>query len=106
MSTELSLPFFTLLFLLVIGLSLIRTTLAVVERRLRALWQVEAKLDLLLQHANIQFDPYKSLPAEVTEAVRHGERVRAIKLYRDASGAGLKEARDFIDEALRRGAKT
>ena len=105
MSTELLLPI-VLLILLIAGLSMIRVTLAGIEKRLRVLWRVEAKLDLLLQHANIQFDPYKSLPFGVTEAMRRGERVRAIQLYRDASGAQLKEAVDFIDEALRRAART
>jgi hypothetical protein len=105
MSTDLLLPFITVFTLLVVGFSMMRITLASIDRRLRALWRVEAKLDLLLQHANIQFDPYKSVPAQVSEAMRQGERLRAIKLYRDASGAELKEAVAFVDEALRRAAK-
>jgi hypothetical protein len=104
MGTEFLPPFIALFILLVIGFSMTRITISAIEQRLRALWQVEAKLDLLLQHAGIQFDPYKNLPAAVTDAMRRGERLRAIKLYRDASGAQLKQAVDFIDEALRRGA--
>lgn len=106
MSTELLLPFIALFIPLVIGLSMVRVTTSTIEKRLRALWQVDAKLDLLLQHAGIQFDPYRNLPAAVTDAMRQGERLRAIKLYRDASGAELKEAVDFIDEALRRAPTT
>jgi len=95
-------PFIALFILLVIGFSMIRIVLAGVDRRVRALWQIEAKVDLLLQHAHIAFDPYRSLPAGVMDAMRQGERVRAIKLYRDASGAELKKAVDVVDEALRR----
>ena len=102
MSTEL-LPFFIILVVfLVLGFATLRVVLSVVEKRSRTLWRVEAKLDLLLRHAQIDFDPYKNLPAEVIDAMRRGERIRAIKLYRDSSGAPLREARDLIDEALRR----
>ena len=82
--------------------SLIRLVVSAIERRGRVLWQVDAKLDLLLKHAGLEFDPYKSLPRNVVDALQRGERIRAIKSYRDATGAGLKEAKDFIEEAQRR----
>ncbi len=41
-----------------------------------------------------------SLNPEQTEAIRsalaEGQMLQAIKLYRDATGAGLKESKDFI----------
>jgi ribosomal protein L7/L12 len=45
-----------------------------------------------------------NLPAAITDAMRRGEKIRAVKLYREATGVPLKEAVDFIDEALRRAA--
>jgi ribosomal protein L7/L12 len=33
----------------------------------------------------------------IQEAIFSGQKIRAIKLYREASGAGLKEAKDFIE---------
>jgi hypothetical protein len=66
-------------------------------------YRVEAKLDLLLEHANIKFDPYAKLPHEIVDAVRAGQKIQAIKLYRESTGVGLKEAKDFIEEFQRRG---
>jgi ribosomal protein L7/L12 len=38
---------------------------------------------------------------EILELLRDGQKIRAIKLYRDRTGAGLKEAKDAV-EALAR----
>ena len=34
----------------------------------------------------------------ISSAVSHGNTIEAIKLYRDATGKGLKDAKDFIEE--------
>jgi hypothetical protein len=65
-------------------------------------YRVEAKLDLLLKQANIKFDPYANLSREIVDAVRAGQKIQAIKLYRESTGVGLKEAKDFIEEFQRR----
>lgn len=76
--------------------------LVAIERRIAALWRVDAKLDLLLEQAGIEFDPYKELPRQVTEALQRGEKIQAIKHYREATGVGLKEAKEFIEEIQRK----
>lgn len=38
-----------------------------------------------------------SLPAEVLEALHQGQTIEAIKLLRQATGLGLKEAKDAVD---------
>ena len=48
------------------------------------------------------WDPYAKVPREIAEAVRAGQKIKAIKLYRQSSGAGLKEAKEFIEEVQRR----
>jgi hypothetical protein len=68
--------------------------------------RVEAKINLLLEHAGIEFDPYKSLPQEAADAIGRGEKIRAIEIWRSATGASLKEAKDFIEEVQRRIAVT
>ena len=40
------------------------------ERRLDALLRVEAKIDLLLERAGIEFDPYRRFPQEVVGGPR------------------------------------
>jgi hypothetical protein len=74
-----------------------------IEKWRDTLSRVEAKINLLLEHAGIEFDPYRGLPQEVADVVRRGEKIRAIELWREATGASLREAKDFIEEVQRRG---
>ena len=72
--------------------------------------QTEKKLDALLKNAGIQYAPYANVPvsardalrnanapAAVLDAIRNGNMIHAIKLYRESSGAGLKEAKDIVE---------
>jgi hypothetical protein len=72
------------------------------DRPGRALARLEAKLDALLKHHGIRFDPYADVPAPVLDALRRGRKIDAIKEYRAATGAGLQEAKDFVEELQRR----
>ena len=72
------------------------------ERQVRALSRLEAKLDALLKHEQIQFDPYSNVPPPVLDALRRGKKIEAIKEYRLATGAGLKDAKDYVEEVQRR----
>jgi len=73
-----------------------------IERRICALSRLEAKLDLLLIHSGLEYDPYAHLPPAVIESVQAGRKIEAIKRYREETGAGLKDAKDFIEEVQRR----
>jgi Ribosomal protein L7/L12 C-terminal domain len=73
-----------------------------IRSRIAVLSRMEAKLDLLLKQANIKFDPYASVPLDIVQALRAGRKIEAIKLYRQASGVGLKEAKDYVEEVERR----
>src|SRR6516225_8224208 len=102
--------------LLVVVIGSVRVILDDIQSRLRTLWRIEAKLDLVLKLAGVEFDPYKNFPPEVTQALqqmmaseansrgRKKERVRAIYLYRKATSVNVKDAREFIDEVERRAA--
>jgi ribosomal protein L7/L12 len=57
---------------------------------------VESKVDAIIDHLGVDFKPYKNTPKNVITALKNGERVKAIKLYRQFSGAGLKEASAVI----------
>jgi ribosomal protein L7/L12 len=91
--------FIVLALILLIGIG---ARLNVMQSRIGALFRIEAKLDLLLEQANIKSDPYANVPREIAEAVRAGQKIKAIKLYRETAGVGLKEAKDFIEEVQRR----
>src|SRR5262249_14105583 len=75
--------------------------LASLERRIGALSRIEAKLDALVTHAGIDFDPYDQVPQAVVEALRRGEKIQAIKLYRESTGVGLREAKEFVEDLQR-----
>jgi hypothetical protein len=77
--------------LMALGLILlfaIRVRLDGLQSRIAAVTRVEAKL--------IKFDPF----AHVSE-LRANRKIEAIKLYRQATGVGLKEAKEFIEEVQR-----
>lgn len=90
--------------LLIVGIIVAAIVLRMtsVERRLGALSRLEAKLDALLKHHGIRFDPYAEVPPTVLDALRRGKKIDAIKEYRAATGAGLQEAKDFVEEVQRR----
>jgi len=88
--------------LVLILLASIGARLNGIQSRIAVLFRIEAKLDLLLKQANIKFDPYTNVSREIAEAVRAGQKIKAIKLHRQSAGVGLKEAKDFIEEVQRR----
>ena len=83
-------------------LMLVLFQLSEIQKRMAALGRVEAKLDRLLENAGIRYDPYAELMPQVAEALQRGNKIEAIKHYREATGAGLKEAKDFVEEVQRR----
>ncbi len=66
------------------------------ERRFRML---EAKYDMLARHVGLDTTTDASVPsAEVQLLARTpGQKIAAIKLYREQTGAGLKEAKDAVE---------
>jgi ribosomal protein L7/L12 len=88
--------------LILVALNAIAARLRAIESRIGALSRVEAKLDLLVQNANLKYDPYSGVSRDVVEALRRREKINAIKLYRQSSEVGLKEAKDAVEELARR----
>ena len=65
--------------------------------------RLERKVDFLLRELNLvereeaallDFDPDLT---EVAALVRQNRKIEAIKLYRELTGAGLKEAKEAVD---------
>jgi ribosomal protein L7/L12 len=57
---------------------------------------IENKVDAIIDHLGVDFKPYKNTPDDIMTALKNGERIKAIKLYRQFSGVGLKEALEII----------
>ena len=72
------------------------------RKRTRRLGRIEAKLDLLMRNAGIEFGPYEGLPAQVVDALNRGDKLEAIKFYCSAAGVSLKEAKNLIEDIQRR----
>ncbi|MGW1887057.1 ribosomal protein L7/L12 [Streptomyces sp. NPDC001970] len=72
---------------------------AVVENRIsrldRRIGAIERKVDLVLEHLGIR-DTGPEL-ARVAGLVREGRKIEAIKVYRQLTGAGLKEAKEAVE---------
>jgi ribosomal protein L7/L12 len=60
--------------------------------------RVEAKLDLLLKHAGLAYDPRAGVPPGVEDALQRGKKIEAMQLYSKATGLSLQEAKDYVDE--------
>jgi hypothetical protein len=84
------------------AIAIVLVRLSAIERRLTRLSRMDAKIDALLGNAGIHFDPLQDVPADVREALERGETILAIQRLRQATGAGLKEAKEFVDEVRRR----
>ncbi|MEY9928788.1 ribosomal protein L7/L12 [Catenulispora sp. GP43] len=76
-----------------------------VEMRLAA---IEEKLDRLLAHLGLDGDgPATAVPgrteaqanteAQVSALILAGKKIQAIKAYREATGQGLKDAKDAVE---------
>ena len=80
-----------------LGIVLVLIRLSSFERRLDRLARLDAKVDALLKAAGVEFDPFRDVPPDVREALERGETILAVKRFRQATGAGLKEAKEFVD---------
>jgi ribosomal protein L7/L12 len=65
--------------------------------------RLERKVDFLLRELNLVEKEEATLPdfgpvlTEVAELVRQNRKIEAIKLYRELTGVGLKEAKEVVD---------
>jgi ribosomal protein L7/L12 len=64
--------------------------------------ELEERLQFLYRRLNIDYMSPGSDPAlapQVQEALRRGNKIEAIKIYRELTGVGLAEAKQAIDRA-------
>ena len=64
--------------------------------------ELEDKLNFLYQRLNIEFLDPNSDPifsSQVQDALRRGNKIEAIKIYRELTGVGLADAKSAIDRA-------
>lgn len=77
---------------LIVGIGTVESRISRADRRVA---RVERKLDLIIDHLGLaEAEPWRD---DVSRLVRDGKKIEAIKTYREATGAGLKEAKDAVD---------
>ncbi len=99
-----------LLALLLFGV-MVFTLFTIIQRLdliLRQLLLLQRKADQALTHAGIQPTPeHIPLSERVKElAAQPGQKIYAIKAYREETGAGLAEAKDAVEEWIRERARS
>lgn len=75
-------------------IQLLRSRINELEDRLNFLYR-----QLNIEYANPNSDPIFS--TQIQEALRRGNKIEAIKIYRERTGVGLAEAKEAIDRAER-----
>jgi hypothetical protein len=79
-------------------LSLLRSN----ERLQKGLLDLEIRLHKLQAHIGFVADPHPPITDDVKVLARTpGSKIAAIKLYRQQTGAGLKEAKDAVERMER-----
>lgn len=67
--------------------------------------RLERTVAYLMEHLklieNEGFRPRNTLPPQILELIQRGKKIEAIKLYREHTGVGLKEAKDAVEELAR-----
>ncbi len=64
--------------------------------------ELEDRLEFLYRRLNIEYADLNSDPVlspQVQDALRRGNKIEAIKIYRELTGVGLAEAKQAIDRA-------
>ncbi len=88
-----------MVFLIPLGLIALIAVLAAPHRKIvqleRRLARMERSLDAVLAGTGVR--PPDAEFGPVAKYLVEGKKIRAIKAYREQSGAGLKEAKDAVD---------
>jgi len=64
--------------------------------------ELEDRLKFVYRHLNLDFvdnHPDPMLSPQIQDALRRNNKIEAIKIYRELTGAGLAEAKQAIDKA-------
>ena len=59
---------------------------------------LEKKVDAMMKHIGMTYYPFHDVPEAIHAHIRKGNTIEAIKLYRQHSGAGLRDAKDAVEE--------
>ncbi|HET9197711.1 MAG TPA: hypothetical protein VFN92_05575 [Solirubrobacterales bacterium] len=68
-----------------------------VDQVFARLRKIEEQVAVLSEKAGVPYEaPSKSVPAEVARLVEEGDRLGALRKYRELSGCGAEEAKEVV----------
>ena len=62
--------------------------------------RLEKKVEAMMRHIGMRYDAYHDVPEGIHEHIQKGNTLEAIKLYRQHSGAGLRDAKEAVEEMM------
>lgn len=84
------------LIVLIVAFSIVTT--AATSRSNFRLARLERRVDAIAVHVGLPPEPVPAGMDEVLALLADGRKIPAIKRYREVTGAGLREAKDAVDE--------
>jgi large subunit ribosomal protein L7/L12 len=65
----------------------------------RRVAKLERQVEFLMEHLGVEYDeePDTGVSPEILGLVQRGNKLGAIKLFREETGVGLREAKEFIE---------
>ena len=82
---------FAIMFVIIVSLSLSISQLKI------DIYQIKIKLNRINEHIDLPDSINNELKTTLLELISKGEDIKAVKEYRLATGAGLLEAKQYID---------
>lgn len=88
----------------IIGVILILTVtfLSVLSQLQNQVRRLQKKADAIAEKLGIEETIPSELEQEINQLIDEGNRIKAIKVYRQSTGEGLKEASDFIHRYIKK----
>lgn len=75
----------------------------VVDQRGLTLQEAKAYVEAIEREANPPPQTFEDMDARIRNLLRQNNKLLAVKLYREQTGAGLKEAKDYVDAIEQQG---
>lgn len=64
------------------------------------LFRIDRKLDLIIKHLQIDSSTLDEISEEVKQLADQGQKIPAIKLHREQTGLGLRDAKEDVEAYL------
>lgn len=85
---------------IVIGIVILFVLMTSIQEMRVRVYKSNANINRIIKHLGIGED--EEIKTAVLDLIAQGKNVKAIKLYRELTGEGLKEASDYVDSLMKK----